>query len=176
MRIGHSAAWQRSMCLLGVASSLAAPACRPAAPSPGESESKFTTLDSLRCGGFGRDGRCGLYSVSIYELLANPLRFDGKRVRLIGFAHFEFEGNALYPHRDDWDQRILRNGLWLHPPPHGDSLSDHYVLVEARFRARPQGHLGLWSGTLDSVTRLVRWEPPHEPPHKYKIIQPLKRP
>ena len=33
-------------------------------------------------------------SVSVIQLIATPDRFDGKRVQVIGFLKFEFEGNA----------------------------------------------------------------------------------
>lgn len=106
------------------------------------------------------DGGCALYGVSLYELIANPAPFHGKRVRVIGFGHFEFEGNALYAHREDFERHILRNGLWVNLPARADSLNDDYVIVEARFDATSHGHLGMWSGTLDSVTRLERWKLP----------------
>ena len=174
MRTIRSTGRRRSMWLLGVAASSYVLACRARTANPAALAPRFTTIDSLRCGGLNRHAACVLYDVSIDELLANPLLYDGKRVRLVGFAHFEFERNALYPHREDWQQSILSNGLWMDPPPHADSLSGHYVIVEARFVARNRGHLGLWSGALDSVTRLERWERPLEPPRRYKIIEAPK--
>ena len=124
----------------------------------GTPQSADLSLDSIRCGQRRATGGCVSYDVSLYELLANPAPFQGHRVRVIGFAHFEREGNGLYPHREDWERHIARNGLWLDPPARSDSLSDHYVIVEARFDAKARGHLGMWSGTLDSVTRLERFE------------------
>jgi hypothetical protein len=35
------------------------------------------------------------------ELIANTEKFDGKRVFVSGFVHFEFEGNALYFHEEE---------------------------------------------------------------------------
>jgi hypothetical protein len=122
------------------------------------------SVDSLRCGQQGSDHRCAVYDVSLYELIASPLTFHGKHVRVIGFAHLEFEGNGLYAHREDWERGISRNGLWLNAPIGSDSLSDHYVLAEGRFEATMRGHMGMWSGTLDSVTHLQRWEFPPDPP------------
>lgn len=116
------------------------------------------SLDSLRCGEANAQGQCDLYDVSLYELITRPEAFHGKRVRVIGFAHFEFEGDALYAHREDWERGLLKNGVWLVPPKSGaDSLNNHYILVEGRFSATSRGHFGLWSGSLDSVTRYDVW-------------------
>jgi len=138
-------------------------ACSAAHSPAGErGQAQSLSIDRLRCGGESADHRCSVYDVSLYELLANPATFHAKRVRVIGFAHFEFEGNGLYAHREDWERGVTRNGLWLSPPSGSDSLSNHYVLVEGRFDATSRGHMGMWSGTLDSVTRLQRWEVPRD--------------
>lgn len=115
-------------------------------------------VDSLRCASVDSAGLCDLYGVSIIDLIARPAAFHGKRVRIIGYAHFEFEGNGLYLSREDWRRGILRNGLWLEPPPERpDSLNDRYVLVEATFDAMQAGHFGMWSGSLEKVVRLQSW-------------------
>ena len=99
------------------------------------------------------------------ELIARPEAFDAKRVRVIGFVNFEFEGNALYLHQVDWEQSIARNGVWIDPPAGFESDSGtansrpnrQYVIVEAVFRAGLGGHFGMWSGTLTDITRLDAW-------------------
>ncbi len=72
-------------------------------------------------------------SVSLIQLIASPREWDGKLVRVIGFCRLEFEGHALYLHKQDFDQAIPNNGVWLGAPwPVPDSLvylSDEYVLV-----------------------------------------------
>jgi hypothetical protein len=107
-------------------------------------------------------GPCVLWGPSLFALIARPELFDGKRVRVIGFVNFEFEGNGLYPSREDWQQNILRNGLWIDPPV-ADTLGKRsapglpnrqYVIVEATFRAGAGGHMGMWSGALEKVSRL----------------------
>ena len=109
--------------------------------------------------------RCILWHPSLIELVARPEAYDGKRVRVIGFVNFEFEGNGLYVSREDWEQSILRNGVWIDPPPGFESDSapssrqpnQRYVIVEGTFHAGRGGHLGMWSGSLGSVTRLDAW-------------------
>lgn len=150
---------RRSLAVGGLIAAVAVAACADRRSQPaGAGEAPSAQLDSLRCGGVDERGRCQLYDVSVYELLANPATFHGRRVRVLGFAHLEFEGNALYPHREDLEHHLLRNGLWLSAPAGVDSVSDHYAIVEGRFNANDHGHMGMWSGALDSVTRLERWE------------------
>ena len=91
--------------------------------------------------------------VSMVQLIATPERFHGKRVRFTGFVHFQFEGNGIYLHKEDHDQEILNDGLWIERPA-GSTLNDVYVLVEGTFRADDRGHMGLFSGTLEDVTRM----------------------
>jgi hypothetical protein len=97
--------------------------------------------------------------VSILQLIATPTAYHGKRVRLIGFCNLEFEGNGLYLHREDLEQRIHRNALWLdvEGTPKQRELSGHYVLVEATFDAEDHGHMSLFSGSLTGVSRMQRW-------------------
>jgi hypothetical protein len=152
---------QKSVGCLLIVFAIGLSACRDAGNQRDLRSAESLSLDSLRCGRGGDGGGCSLYDVSLYELITRPAEFDGKRVRVIGFAHFEFEGNGLYPHREDWQQGILHNGVWLEPPNEAaNSLSDHYVLVEGRFEARSRGHMGMWSGTIDSVTRIESWGNP----------------
>lgn len=106
-------------------------------------------------------GGCARYDVSLVELIARPERYGGKPVRVIGFAHFEFEGDGLYLHREDYERAIAKNGLWLEPKQGAvgpATLSDRYVIVEGTFDARNTGHMGLWSGAVTHVTRLDPWE------------------
>src|SRR6266850_7297599 len=48
------------------------------------------------CAEVDENDRCLSYQVSLLELVARPELFDGKRVRVTGYVHLEFEGNALY--------------------------------------------------------------------------------
>ncbi|MFY7867182.1 hypothetical protein, partial [Roseateles sp.] len=102
--------------------------------------------------------------VSLISLIATPKEFDGKRVRVMGFARLEFEGNAIYLHRDDYLQGITKNGLWLDVVPVSKksalSTNNQYVIVEGVFSTKDGGHLGLWSGSIQRVTRMDPWSAP----------------
>jgi len=96
-------------------------------------------------------------ALSLVQLIATPEKYDGKFVRVWGYVKLEHEGSAVYLHKEDFELSLTRNGLWLTGPEHG-AVSDCYALVEGRFDAKNKGHRGLWSGALDRVSRLQRWQ------------------
>ena len=102
--------------------------------------------------------------VSLISLIATPREFDGKQVRVIGFARLEFEGNAIYLHREDYLQGVTKNGLWLDVEgvrkKSAASANNRYVIVEGVFSMTDKGHLGLWSGSIQKVTRMDPWSAP----------------
>lgn len=105
---------------------------------------------------------CALYNVSIVELIANPAKFDGKKIQLMGYIHFEFEGNGIYLHKEDQQFGLRRNGLWVEwaeRVTRSLDCQDTYALIEGTFRAAHRGHLGLWSGAVTDMTRCMKWPP-----------------
>jgi len=102
-------------------------------------------------------------SISIVRLLGAPEQYDGKKVQITGFMNLEFEGNAIYLSKADYDNGVYKNGLWLEVDsaraPQAKTLSGQYVLLEGTFRTRNHGHLGLWSGAVTDVTRVIAWPP-----------------
>lgn len=95
--------------------------------------------------------------VSLIQLIANPKTYDGARVRVIGFLRMQFEGNALYLHEDDFKHSIHKNGLWVDASSIKPGLNQKYVLMEGTFDAKMTGHMGLWSGSLQQITRCEAW-------------------
>lgn len=91
------------------------------------------------------------------QLLASPGRFEGMRIRVLGYCHLEFEDQGLYLHREDSDQMNSMNGVWLSL---GDKEAkvrrDGYVIVEGTFTEKSRGHQDVWRGTLHTITRLER--------------------
>ena len=96
--------------------------------------------------------------VSILQLIARPDDFDSEYVRVYGFYRSEFEGTSIYLHREDYEQGLLKNGLYVTRDVAEADLK--YVLIEGRFNAKRHGHMGLWSGTIDDVQRMLAWPPP----------------
>lgn len=104
----------------------------------------------------------GVKSVSMVTLVANPDAYDRKRVRFIGYLHLEFEGEAIYLHREDFENCIAKNAICIHRPAdmvleQWHDLNDQYVLCEGTFRADWLGHMAMNSGMIDEVTRLEPW-------------------
>ncbi|UTY58828.1 hypothetical protein [Massilia sp. erpn] len=102
--------------------------------------------------------------VSIYQLMANPEKYDGKEVYVIGFMHLEFEGDVLYAHREDWVHTLIQNGLALDVPKSEYAkwlkINNNYVVVQALFSATERGHFALRAGSLTKISKLAKWQVP----------------
>lgn len=95
-------------------------------------------------------------SVSIIQILANPERYEGKHVRIIGYLHFEFEEEAIFLNKEDSDQMIDANAIWIHLPDDlspelAAKLNKHYVHCEGVFSAKSHGHMGAYPGEISDV-------------------------
>jgi hypothetical protein len=96
------------------------------------------------------------------QLIASPRQYEGASIRLIAFLNLEFEGDALYLHREDYDRAIPSNAIWIELSDsqrrESAKLSGGYVLVEGIFHAGDRGHLGMFSGSIHEVTRVQSWQ------------------
>ncbi|MCU1301439.1 MAG: hypothetical protein JWQ87_1723 [Candidatus Sulfotelmatobacter sp.] len=104
-----------------------------------------------------------LTNVTLVQLIANPERFDGKLIRVIGFLRLEFEGDVLYLHREDYENAILGDGIWVDVTPaiakEKTTLNMNYVLLEGVFSSSDRGHMGMWSGAIKQIRRSEFWRP-----------------
>jgi hypothetical protein len=58
-----------------------------------------------------------IQSITMVQLLGNPEKFDGIKIRLKGYCRVEFEGTAIYLNKEDYSTRLgIRFGLTLMPP------------------------------------------------------------
>ena len=105
-----------------------------------------------------------LLRISIVQLLANPEKFEGKLVTVQGFVRLEFEGDAIYLHKEDYEHGLRSNGLWLNAKEckqmDGSKFDAGYALVSGRFTSSRRGHMDLWSGEIGDVQYCIGW-PPH---------------
>jgi hypothetical protein len=103
--------------------------------------------------------------ISPIQLIASPERYEGKVVRVVGFVHLEFEGNAIYLHREDHKQLITANALWLSHPKcltstrHDKEFTSGYALVTGTFTSEGHGHMGLFSGEIRDISQCERMGP-----------------
>src|SRR5438105_13451797 len=90
------------------------------------------------------------FDVSMIQLVAQPEKYHGKFIRVQGFLRLEFEGDALYLHREDYAKGLTKNGVWVDMLENSEhmKLNMHYVLIEGVFNARDHGHMGLRSGSI----------------------------
>lgn len=99
--------------------------------------------------------------VSLVQLIANPKGHDGQIVRVIGFVRLEFEGNAIYLHQEDYRHGISKNGLWIDVSDDirkkSADYDQKYVLIEGTFSARDKGHMGMFSGSIQKISRFQLW-------------------
>lgn len=99
--------------------------------------------------------------VSLVRLIADPKNYHGKVVRVIGFVSLEFEGSAIYLHQEDYKQGIHKNGLWIDVTEDirkkKAQMDKKYVLLEGTFNEKETGHMGLWSGSIQKISRFQVW-------------------
>src|ERR1035441_6823312 len=100
-------------------------------------------------------------NVTLVQLVANPEKFDGRLNRVIGFLRLEFEGNVLYLHREDYENAILGDGIWVDVTPaitkQSATLNMNYVLLEGVFSSSDRGHMGMWNGAIKQIRRVQLW-------------------
>jgi len=106
-----------------------------------------------------------LPDISLIRLLANPDLYNQQVVRVQGFLELEFEGTALYLHREDCEQMLTRNALWLDVPSEiwerKYELTERYVQVTGVFRSELHGHMDLFGGAITRIQD-IRSKPSRE--------------
>ena len=106
----------------------------------------------------------GIYeNTSLIKLIATPEKFDGKTIQVIGYMHLEFEGDAIYLHKEDYENSLAENAFWvsfsrkLKKEKNVMAYSDKYVVIIGTFKLNDKGHMGLFGGTLENIVRLDAW-------------------
>jgi hypothetical protein len=102
------------------------------------------------------------YDVSLVKLIANPEKYNGKTIQIIGYLNLEFEGNAVYLHKEDYEHGLTRNGFWVDfsgPIKENKKLafSKKYVIIVGKFDMKRHGHMSLFGGTIKDISRLDAW-------------------
>jgi len=94
--------------------------------------------------------------VSLISLIANPEKYDGKPIAVIGFLSLAFESKVLFMNKDDYDAGLGINGIWVEisNPEHYQNNNKHYVIIEGVFDFNNKGHLSGYIGAIDKITRI----------------------
>ena len=99
-----------------------------------------------------------ILDASIISLIANPKLYDNKMVRVTGYLKIEFEGDAVYFHKEDEINRICKNGLWLDlsncDKESLKAANESYAIIEGVFHSDDLGHTDLFSGAIKSIKRV----------------------
>jgi hypothetical protein len=101
-------------------------------------------------------------TITFTQLLENPAKFDGKRIRVTGFYHGEFERSSFASSAKD----IINydKALWLGEdssfadPRKVSRTNDSILTIDGTFELGPGGHMGLWMGELSRVTEIKKAE------------------
>jgi hypothetical protein len=84
-------------------------------------------------------------------------------VTVAGWARIEFEGNALYPTKQEMERRTAQHAIWLQLgwPVSADirGLDGAHITVEGRFNGHHKGHFGMFVGALEDISRIERSDP-----------------
>lgn len=104
--------------------------------------------------------------VSIVNLIATPEKYNDKLVRIIGVGQFQYEGNGIYLSIEDYNHSITKNALWLNinenilnvNPNELKSFNGKYILIEGVFNSKNTGHLGIYSGSIEKISRIDFWK------------------
>lgn len=105
------------------------------------------------CGSDGNDVR----NVSIVKLIAFPEEHHGKFIRLVGYAKFDPDSSVIFLSDDDFKYGNLSNGFSIEiRESERVELNGvrAWVLVEGVFNVENKGHLGLYDGSIESISRL----------------------
>jgi hypothetical protein len=105
-------------------------------------------------------------SVTLAQLLDDPAKYDGKRVRVSGYYHHEeYESSFSQKPGDDF-----KSSLWLDDPSsfaHDADIhwtDDGHLALEGTFSKGPGGRWGVYAGEIQRLTRVTCLDPPRPPP------------
>ncbi len=107
------------------------------------------------------------FNASIVQILAHRDKYHGKKVRIEGYLHVEFEGTAIYLSKEDAEYGMTRNGFCVSfdkesVPYEGIvgpvQFDRKYVLIEGTFNKNNMGHMSSWQGAIQGVNRIMELE------------------
>ncbi len=102
--------------------------------------------------------------VSLIKLITTPEKYHGKRIQVKGYLKIQFEGNAIYLHKEDRVNFLTKNAFWvefsdkLTEKVNPQDYSEQYVIIIGTFNMKSLGHMGLFSGTFENIIRLDPWK------------------
>lgn len=111
--------------------------------------------------------------ISMVQLLANPEKFDGANVAVMGYCVLDIPlknnpalhgSAALYLHREDSTANLSKNGVVLEVNlPILEKAGDYnkrYVLIKGVFDAKNLGFMKMYSGSIHDIEGILPWQGP----------------
>jgi hypothetical protein len=103
----------------------------------------------------------GAVTTSIVRLLANPEAYNGKKVDVVGYYKWRYEGSGLYLSREAGEMGNASLGIWVDVPQTNsvdgriEFVASGFVEVQGMFRysTNGSGHLGQWPAKIDALER-----------------------
>lgn len=97
--------------------------------------------------------------ISMVQVLANPEKYDGKRIRFVGYLVSEFECHAVFLDEESYKHYILSNSIFLQHDfgKRTGKVHRKYCLVEGTYKAIPEGYMAANNGALEEVSRISMW-------------------
>jgi len=100
--------------------------------------------------------------VSIISLIANPEKYDNKRVNVSGYFNLTKDGEAIYNTKIDFENGLFKNAIYL--SINYDRLDKYnigspyrgYVQIEGVFNKYPNDIKSYFSGRLSDITKIKR--------------------
>lgn len=104
------------------------------------------------------------YDISMLRLIVTPEKYHNKTVQIIGYLNLEFEDNAIYFHKEDYENGSSRNGIWVSfndkfaKKKDLQKFTKKYVIIVGKFDMNTKGHMGMFGGSIKNITRLDEWK------------------
>jgi len=122
----------------------------------------FLFLSVLHCNAQSSKDFSDRTDVSLINLIATPEKYQGKIVQVVGYLNLEFEGNAIYIHKEDYENALLKNAVWVDVSrneaiKNAKAFNKKYVIMVGVFDMKDNGHMGMFSGTIKNISRLDLW-------------------
>ena len=101
--------------------------------------------------------------VSLIKLIATPEKYQGQVIQVMGYLSLDFEGRAIYLHKEDYNHSLCSNAFSVQFSPDFEKIKNiaaydkKYVVIIGTFNSGPSGHMGTYPGSLTNITRLDFW-------------------
>lgn len=106
-------------------------------------------------------------TVSIIQLIATPERFDGKLVSVTGFLRLEHEAYLLYLNKNDYENVLIENALWVDATEEmgkdKKNLELKYVRIIGTFRSGHEKRNLYSPGGITEIQQCQFWSDPSNP-------------